>query len=62
MSESDRPNARPDKSANSRPPRHSGEAVSQESRSEGKSASDKRKSPSESDIIAELGDELGGPA
>ena len=51
MSESDRANTGPDESAYAKPPRRSGEASSQES-----------KSPPDSDIIAELGDEPGGPA
>jgi hypothetical protein len=55
MSESDRANTSPDESAYAKPPRRSGEAGSQESQSRGKS-------PSDSDIIAELGDEPGGPA
>ncbi len=62
MSERDRPNVRPNEFADAKPPRRSRNAVSQESGSEGKSASDKGKLPSDSDIIAELGDELGGPA
>jgi hypothetical protein len=62
MSESDRPNGSPDGSANAKPPRRSGEAGSPESQSKPNSASDRGKSPSDSDIIAELGDELGGPA
>ncbi len=55
MSETARDNTRPDESTRAKPPRRSGEARSQESPS-------KDKSPSDSDIIAELGDELGGPA
>jgi hypothetical protein len=55
MSESHRANTSPDESAYAKPPRRSGEAGSQESQSRGKL-------PSDSDIIAELGDELGGPA
>jgi hypothetical protein len=55
MSESDRANTSPDESAHAKPPRRNGEAGSQESQSRGKS-------PSDSDIIAELGDEPGGPA
>jgi hypothetical protein len=55
MGETDRTNTRPDESTYAKSPRRSGEASSQESQSKGKS-------PSDSDIIAELGDELGGPA
>jgi hypothetical protein len=55
MSESDRANASPAESACAKPPRYNNEAGSKESRSKGAS-------PPDSVIIAELGDELGGPA
>jgi hypothetical protein len=55
MSDSGRTNTSPDESAYEKSPRRGGEAGSQEGQSKDPSAS-------ESDIIAELGDELGGPA
>ena len=58
MNKSEHPNARGEESADTKRPRHGDRA----SGDKDSPAPDKANKPSEPDMIAELGDELGGPA